>query len=217
MRGGKRQRAPPLEPGITRLRVARRVTGVHRLVADALRTATGPAYWVDAGNEAAPASLYAAADDRLALERLRVARAFTAYQHRSLVAELADRVTPRTALVVVSAMPALYGDEDLLPGEGARLFRAGVKTLLRLRRRVDCPIVVSHRPDRADAMTDLLAACTDRELSCVETPHGPRFEGPGVETAGYADALGEQATLDAFEVPDAVPVDAHRPDVPVEV
>lgn len=205
----RRPTVPDLAPGITRLRADPGTTALHRVACAALATATGPAYWVDARNRASTRALYAAAPDRLSLERLRIARAFTAHQHHSLVCELERRAAADASLVVVPAMPALYRDDALLAGEGEALFRASVKALLRLRRRHDLPILVAHAPDADDAFADLLAACADRELTCEETRAGLRFPG-GDETRGYDAGRHAQATLAGWER-DPVPA-TRRPE-----
>lgn len=211
-----RRRTPDLDAGITRVEFRDGPDGLYRLVTDALLTATGPAYWVDAANEARTRRLYAASSDRLTLARLRVARAFTAYQHRSLVDRLVSQVEEDTALVVCSSMPALYADDDLLAGDDRALFRASAKALLRLRRRFDVPILVTHRTDAE--FTDLLAACADRSLHCERTRRGVQFRGDGVATRPFEPAAGEQATLAAFE--ERASADAprsRRPEPSVEV
>ncbi len=209
------RRTPELEPGITRVAFADGPDGLYRLVADALLTATGPAYWADAANEARTRRLYAASSDRLTLARLRVARAFTAYQHRTLVDRLESRGDDDAALVVCSSMPALYADDDLLAGDDRALFRASAKALLRLRRRFDVPILVTHRADAPFA--DLLDACADRTLHCERTRRGVQFEGDGTEAQPFEPAAGEQATLGAFEEPAEVPAPVRRREPSVEV
>lgn len=202
------RRTPELDAGITRVAFEDGPDGLYHLVTDALLTATGPAYWVDAANEAATRRLYAASSDRLTLARLRVARAFTAYQHRTLVDRLESRVGEDAALVVCSSMPALYADDDLLAGDDRALFRASAKALLRLRRRFDVPILVTHCAGAPFA--DLLAECADRSLRCERTRRGVQFRGDGTEAQPFEPAAGEQATLDAFGDGEAV-ADAPRP------
>jgi hypothetical protein len=200
------RRTPDLDPGITRVAFADGPDGLYRLVTDALLTATGPAYWVDGGNEAATRRLYAASSDRLTLARLRVARAFTAYQHRTLVDRLESRVGGDAALVVCSSLPSLYADDDLLAGDDRALFRASAKALLRVRRRFDVPVLVTHAADAP--FTDLLDECADRSLRCERTRRGVVFRGDGVATEPFEPVAGEQATLGAFEERAA---DAPRP------
>lgn len=65
---------------------------VHAIVCDTLLTTEGSVWWVDAGGRADAAQLAGLAPSRRALDRVRVARGFTAYQHHTVARRLGDAV-----------------------------------------------------------------------------------------------------------------------------
>ena len=113
---------PQLEPGLTLLDGPERATGpLQSLVLDHVLLAEGEARWVDARGHAATTTLARIAPSRRTLDRIQVARAFTAFQHYSLVETLVETVTPETALVVAPAVNWFYATDDLKAGEGAEM------------------------------------------------------------------------------------------------
>lgn len=179
---------PTLDPGLTLLATPdARAAALARLVA---RTPTDgrPVYWVDARNAAATYAL-ADADDRL-LDRVHVARAFTAHQHHTLVHELVRRVDA-PGLVVCPNLGALYRDDDVPEGEAADLRAATVAVLADLADACDVPVLVTARGDAREAV----AAAADRELDCTRTDFGLRYEGESFETTVYPVDGGWQTTV----------------------
>jgi hypothetical protein len=199
--------SPPLDPGLTRLRADDAPAALYRLVVDALARRDGTALWVDARNRADSYALYEAAEDRpTVLDDLRIARAFTAYQHHTLVRNAVAEVTPETDLLVVPRLAALYRDDDVPGGEARALLRSTLATLTELADSADVAVLVTCRetgPDGAttdpSADTDRLAAmvadAVDHGIRVESTRFGYRFDAPGFETRAYADLQGWQTTI----------------------
>ena len=184
-----------LESGLTLLEVpSPRSTIVHRLVCDRLAATEGAAYWIDARNAAATHALYDCASSPRVLEELQIARAFTAYQHHSLVREVVRRADPRTSLIVAPNVASLYHDADLPDWEREELLAATRETLTELGRALEVPVLVTTA-DADDA--DRLADVADQELACVRTREGQRLErGDGEPmTAGYWHGRYWQTTI----------------------
>ncbi|WP_049926754.1 hypothetical protein [Halopiger goleimassiliensis] len=185
-----------LEPGLTLLEVpSPRSTIVHRLVCDRLAADSGgTAYWIDARNAAATHALYDCASSPRVLEGLQIARAFTAYQHHSLVREVVRRAGPRTSVIVAPNATSLYHDADLPEWEREDLLAATRETLAELGRALEVPVLVTTA-DADDA--EYLAAVADDELACVRTREGRRLERQDGEavTAGYWHGRYWQTTI----------------------
>jgi len=98
---------PGLDPGLTLLDGG--PEAVHRVVAAELADGRTEALWVDPGMAVSVHALYDLAPSRRTLAGLRIARAFTAYQHHALVRELVQQAGPRTELVVLPAFNGLAG------------------------------------------------------------------------------------------------------------
>ena len=182
---------PGLRPGLTLLhRPSRRSTALHRLVVDQLATATGESYWVDATNDASTYALYDLAPHSRTLSDVQVARAFTAYQHHSLVADLTRRVDESTSLVVVPAVESLYRDDDVPPDEGETLLASSLARLADLGRTFDVPVLATTT---GEATT--VAAHADAEIECTRTSQGFRYETDSFATTLYLDDGHWQTTI----------------------
>ncbi len=204
-----------LEPGLTLLEVpSPRSTAVHRLVCRHLADADGgSSYWIDAHNTASTHVLYDCASSPRVLEGLHVARAFTAYQHHSLVRAVVGQVDDGTTLVVAPNVASLYRDADLAEWEREDLRAATLETLSELGAALGCPVLVTAAREE-DAAT--IADYAETSIECVRTREGLRLEGEsGAVVEGYWHGRYWQTTIPywveccgAVEGVDPV-VDAH--------
>lgn len=176
------------DAGLTLLEVSSpRSTVVHRLVCERLMATAGrsaSAYWIDARNTASTHVLYEHAPSRRTLAGLEIARAFTAYQHHSLVRAVVRRADSCTGLIVAPNVASLYQDPDLASWEREELLAASLETLSALAEALECPVVVTTAD--GDAATTI-AAYADATVECVQTREGVRLEREGDDrfTAGY--------------------------------
>ncbi|WP_440766108.1 hypothetical protein [Natronorubrum sp. DTA7] len=185
------------EPGLTLLEVpSAGSTALHRLVGDRLaESATegdsgmnATAYWIDARNTAATQVLYDCVPSDRALEPLQVARAFTAYQHHSLVRRVTQRAGPETALIVAPNVASLYHDADLPEWEREDLLAASLETLAELGRVLSCPVLATSADEnRAGTVAEYAEAV----IECVRTREGIRLERSSDECAEPTDDDGE--------------------------
>lgn len=188
---------PTLEPGVTLLTTDGRSTGaLQSLVLDRVLLEDGAALWVDADGHASTASLATVAPSRRTLDRIRVARAFTAFQHYSLLESLEAALAglgDAGELVVAPSVEWFYANDDLRGGEGEAMLTRGLELLSELAAAHDAPVLVS-RSD-ADGLGDVVAAHSDAVLECTRTQFGPRFAGDDFETLVYECRGGVQTTL----------------------
>lgn len=185
---------PDLDPGVTLLGTTHpQSTVLHHLALQTSRQADGRAYWVDARNTASTYALHELAHRRL-LERVRIARAFTAYQHVSLVERLVNAVTPRTGCLVIPNAPSLYRDSDVPAHEAAPLFEAAVGALREVCTAYDIPLLASDA-GKDDDLADILASAADVTYRAEPTDLGYRLEGSDFETTVYWDETGWQTTI----------------------
>ena len=172
---------PALEPGVTLLSGG--PTALHRIVVSELAGGRTEALWVDPGMAVSVYALYDLAPSKRALAGLRVARAFTAYQHHSLVRELPRRASARTELVVLPGVADLYRDDDVPDYERGELFSAALAVCTGLADSLSVPVVVSDDGD--DDLSALAADYADAEVAAESTDQGLAFRGAGFETLGY--------------------------------
>jgi hypothetical protein len=148
------------------------------------------------------------------LDRIHVARGFTASQHYGAVRDLPAAVNRsrraaattagerqrRTAtddgpsLIVAPAVDAQYRADDTLGEAHAETLQA--RTLAALAAYADdydVPVLVTRR--ERDAFTDPIATAADHHLACEQTRLGPRIVGDEFETLVYPDGAYYQTTF----------------------
>nr|WP_277543678.1 hypothetical protein [Halomicroarcula sp. FL173] len=203
---------PSLDDGITLLDVdgSRGVPILQSLVLDHLLMHDGPAFWVDVNGHATTTTLAQIAPSQRLLNRIHVARGFTAYQHYGAVDELTTAVnksiqrstntsqlgsqqasnrdgdsSPHTpSLIVAPAVDAQYRADDTLSDQHAETLQS--RTLARLATYADgydIPVLVTR--SKQDEFTAPVATAADHHLECKQTRMGPRFVGDDFETLVY--------------------------------
>ncbi|QSG16381.1 hypothetical protein [Halapricum desulfuricans] len=209
---------PSLGDGITLLDVegGRGVPILQSLVLDHLLLHDGPAFWVDANGHATTTTLAQIAPSQRLLNRIHVARGFTAYQHYGAVCDLPTAVnksiqmsttdsgaarrrapdrdedtSPHTpALIVAPAVDAQYRADDTLGETHAKTLQA--RTLARLAtyaKGYDIPVLVTR--NERNEFTEPIATAADHHLECEQTRMGPRVVGEDFETLVYPVDDGE--------------------------
>lgn len=188
---------PTLEDRWYLLETDGRPTGpLQSLVLDHLLLNDGPVYWVDAGGHARSDALARLAPSERLLERVRVARGFTAHQHAALVDRVADLVDDGTALLVLPAVDAMYRGDDLQGAGADAMLRTTVDRVAAIRREHDLPVVTTCR--ERDDLTAPVAERVETTLRCEATRFGPRFVGDDFETLVYDAGGGYVQTTLAF-------------------
>ncbi|UWM57052.1 hypothetical protein N0B31_21675 (plasmid) [Salinirubellus salinus] len=203
---------PSLEDGITLLDVegGPGVPILQSLVLDHLLLHNGPSFWVDANGHATTTTLSQIAPSQRLLDRIHVARGFTAYQHYGAVRDLSTAVnktfqkstadvgtrgrrspsddedashhTP--ALIVAPAVDAQYRADDSLGETHAKTLQA--RTLARLATYADgydIPVLITRTRD--DDFTTSVATAADHHIECKQTRMGPRIVSEDFETLVY--------------------------------
>ncbi|AWB28194.1 hypothetical protein [Halococcoides cellulosivorans] len=196
---------PDLDPGLTVLETPdARSPSLHRLALSAHAARDGRTFWIDARNAASTRVFYDLVDHDRRLRSVRVARAFTAYQHHSLVRRTLQQAGPRTGLVVAANVGALYADPDVPEYDREPLLRSSLEALAGLAEARSIPVLAST----AGALADRVRSAADRVITCEATSEGHRYVGPDVETPAYRGPGYWQTTI-AYWLDLFGPVDAH--------
>lgn len=174
---------PALDNGITLLESDTRVTGaMQSLVLDHVLVENSEALWVDARGNAATTKLTRIAPSRRILAQIRVARAFTPYQHYSLIDDLSDELSAETSLLVLPAVEWFYASDEhnLRQSEGEEMLRAALTRVKALATGADLPVVITRQ--EAGGIGSVVLDYVEQHLRCELTEFGPRFEGDEFET-----------------------------------
>jgi hypothetical protein len=186
---------PELETEITLLKTPEpRSSALHRVALNAFQAVDGRSYWLDARNTASSYALHELAPHERVLDSVRIARAFTAYQHVSLVETIVNSVTPQTGTIIAPNLASLYRDDDVPEHEGQLLFEATLDALATVASTYGIPVLVTDI-GRNDSFYTTLTESADRVLECRRTGLGYRFEGDDFETTVYWDDSYWQTTI----------------------
>lgn len=174
---------PELDPGLNVIDVpTHQSSALHQVALNAAIGTEGETVWVDARNNAI-SQLLRHPGSRRHFADIRLARAFTAYQHHELIRTLPNELAPDTPLIVAPCITSLYQDDDVPAPEDVQYLRASVAILAEIAETFDIPVLVScvHHGE----MRDIVGEYTDREISVEETDLGYRFESEDFETLVY--------------------------------
>ena len=177
---------PQLTDGVHLLEGPQRSVGpLHALVLDHLLLDGGHAVWVDANGYGTSVHLADVAPSRRVLDRVHIARGFTAYQHQALVRNAAEQLDDETSLVVVPAVDALYRADDIRGAEPQALLLQSLSRLARYARDSGLPVLTTRTA--ADDFSAPVSRLADDVIDVEQTPFGPRFEHSDFETLLYAE------------------------------
>lgn len=183
---------PQLDPGVTLVHgVDRRSSAHHRLLLAHLQNDRGAAIWIDAGDTASTYALYELTSNHRLLQGIRIARAWTAYQHYTLVQGALAHASSRLRAIVVPNIRLLYDTDDLEEGEADWLFGATLTVLVELGETVGVPILLTTTRPPSDQLT----TAADRVLEWERTREGERFQGDTEETLLYRNRWWWQTTI----------------------
>ena len=186
---------PPLESGVIRLETDTNDRGpLQALVLEHLFGSEQRVCWVDSRGTGTTSTLGRLAPSRRLLNRIEIARGFTAYQHHQLVEAACERVRDgEYGLLVLPAFDYLYRSDNLRESAARRLVASLTPKLADLRRETDVPILLTTCSSEGPATA--LTSLVDQTFTCEQTRFGPRFVGDDHETLVYHDAGGFQTTL----------------------
>ena len=190
---------PSLPSGVVLLDVTsdeRLVGPLDSLALDHLLGHDGDIVWVDSHGHATTQHLSRIAPSQRFLERIRVARGFTAQQHYTLVDRVVEQTPPSTSLVVVPWVDALYRDGDLRRGELRAMLERVADRLVTFAERTGATVLCTRR--EADELTEPFEAAATERIECQQTRFGPRFVGEEFETLVYELPDGGVQTTLAF-------------------
>jgi hypothetical protein len=187
---------PELDAGLVLLELDGTVErAVHALAVDHVLQSGGDACWIDPGTTAQTDPLVELAPSDRILDRVTVARGFTAFQHLELLRSLPEICTASTELIVVPMVDSYYRDDGLFADEGREMLLSGIAALAGVARDRGIPVVLTRAA--ADEFSQPVERAAERTITCEQTRFGPRFSTDETETLVYpVDGGLVQTTID---------------------
>ena len=175
---------PSLDPGITLLETDERMTGsLQSLVLDQLLLEQGSAIWIDAHGHGTTQPLTRITPSMRILDRIHIARAFTPWQHQSLVEDLAGELVDETTIAVLPALDWFYRPEDLPRADDERMLSTAAERIDGIADQFEIPVLLTLQTD--DTLAAPIHEIADQTIRCEQTQFGPRFAGEEYETLVY--------------------------------
>lgn len=171
---------PTFDAGLTYLDApSPRTEALHRLTLATAPTVDGPVYWIDSRSTASTYAVLEAPGGHRLADALRLARAFTAYQHHTLVQQVRHEADP--AVLIVPCVDALYADDDVPDPQARALLADTLDALQALAADGTAVAVTAGTP----AFADRVAGRADRTITARETAMGTAFEAEAFRTTVY--------------------------------
>lgn len=115
---------------------------LHKITAQITGKHGYNALWIDTENHGSSYQLAAAGDQEI-LEKVEIARAFTTYQHYTLVQRIDDYINTDTELVLLPSIDGLYETGQLGEEESQELLKQSLNHLKKLAENKDLEIAVT--------------------------------------------------------------------------
>lgn len=189
---------PTLEVGVTLLETgeSQPLVPIQTLAVDRVLLDGGTGIWVGTGHHCVTNSMAEIAPSRHILDRIKVARGFTPYQHTVLLQHLKDVVSDDTSIVVIPEIDAHYRSDNVQGNDGQMMLVRALASVNRVAADYDVPVLTTQHTD--DNFAGPVDAAADDRIEFRDTPLGPRFVGEDFETLVYPLGNGWVQTTLAF-------------------
>lgn len=192
---GRLGRLPQLDQGMNLLRnKTGEKFGIQSLAINQMISNNKTVYWVDSKEKASLTTLNNLIPNSSILERIKVARSFTAYQHYSLIQELKNKVSYTTSLIVIPEINWFY--RDMVNGEKLRMIKEEINILMNISNHYDIPVLWSLYENGDDSVKELIRRVSDEEIEFEVTEMGPKFSSSNFKTYFYSVNGYFQTTID---------------------
>ncbi len=152
------------------------------------------AHWIDVGNNCSTHLLSRISPTPKILEKIQVARAFTPYQHYSLIEKIKEAATPETNLIVLPLIDHLYRKDVRNRKWRGEFMEDVVKNIEKVTDDLEVPALITCEKSLAEQFEN------PTEILCSSTGHGLKFETDGFKTLTYRGPGYIQTTLKLWEL-----------------
>lgn len=183
---------PRLEQGVNLIQKPGKLPVFQSLVAPELDSKNANAVWIDSGNESSTYALSGQGSSDI-LEKVRIGRAFTPFQHHSLVNQLEEFIDEDTSLLVFPNIDLLYLDGQVKEWEAEQLFEESWNRILQLKQKYDLKVLVSASPE--SQLYYFVSGDSDNKIRVEETVQGWKYSSREFDQMAYHDSGEIQTTI----------------------
>lgn len=165
------EKVPEVETGITRIECDTD-TPIFQVILGKNLSLTGKALWIDSGNTSSTYALSSKGDEDI-LQRVKIGRAFTEFQHHHLVNRIEEFLTPETEYIVLPNIDQQYKKSGASRKEVKDLFKDVLSKILSVKHdRSDIRIIYSFSSDDSSAINLQLRKRTENTIKIDENNQG---------------------------------------------
>ncbi|MFB6145672.1 MAG: hypothetical protein ABEJ99_04175 [Candidatus Nanohaloarchaea archaeon] len=196
-------RLPELEKGWNLVNAD---NALQQLISEEISYSNRKAVWIDTGNHASTYRLASHGEEML--EKITIARAFTAYHHHTLCEKLKEEIDEKTGLVVLTSINQLYEDENIPWKEAEQLFDSALESLESSTRANNLKVLLTTADGK---LAFRLQGRIDNHIRISKTSHGNRYSSDGFKTKFYRENGYLQTTLAYWESMEVMRWDGQMP------
>lgn len=179
------QSKPQLEKGVNIVEKPGKLPVFQSLISSELGGKNASAVWIDTGNESSTYALTNFGGQEL-LEKVHVGRAFTPFQHHSIVQQLGGFIREDTELLVLPNISQLYISGQLRAWEAEELFQETWEKILELQEKHGLKVLVSI-PDTDSGLNYAVIGDADNRITVEQTGQGWKYESESFDQHAYRE------------------------------
>jgi hypothetical protein len=190
------QRKPRIASGINLVHKPEELPVFQSFVAAELEGRNNTAVWIDSKNESSTYALASFGSPGI-MEKVRIGRAFTPFQHHSLIHQVDEFIQENTKLLVLPNLDYFYLDGQIKDWEAEELFQEIWKQILDLRYQYDLKVLVSLSSWKSD-LTHPVIRDAENSIKVEKTSQGWKYESDDFEQHAYRDGGEVQTTVSCW-------------------
>lgn len=159
--------------------------------ASEIRDRNATAVWIDSKNESSTYALSKHGNNLL--EKVRIGRAFTPFQHHNLIHQLEDFIQKDTELLVLPHIDSLYLDGQIKEWEAEELFQETWNKILKIQEKNNLKVLISH--SQTKPLNKIILQNYENKIKVDKTSQGLKYNSKDFDQMFYKDKDKLQTTM----------------------
>ena len=154
------------------------------LIAHSIDQTKKEAVWIDTGNESSTYALASQGSESL-MQKVKIGRAFTPYQHYQTVMELEKFINDKTEIVALPNITSLYAEGQMRQDEAEQLFEETWQKIQEIKQKHDLKIMVSVQEEDRSQIGFKVRMNSDNKIKIENNSEGINYDSNSFETFFY--------------------------------
>lgn len=183
---------PQLEKGLNLLDKPEKVPILQVLTAREIEGSNREAVWIDVKNQSSTYALASVSEG--VMEKVRIGRAFTVFQHHNLINRLEQFISPKTRLLVLPNFSYLYLEGNENRWSSRELFEESMQKVKEIQQEKDLKVLLTLPEERSE-LCFKVQNFADKHIKAKRTARGIKYSSENFETLFYRDGKAFQTTI----------------------